>query len=277
MPEPRPATVEVLGVRFHNLTRREAALAIARMVQEGQQGYVVKPYVEFLPPAARDPQIRRLLNGAHLCLADGVAVLWAARYLSLPGGLLSQLWQFPLSLAAIALCPAFIRRPLRENMAGVDLAREMLAQLDHLGARIFLLGGREEEVRGTRAWIEGRFHRLRVVGDHHGYFDPAGPENEEVVRMINESGAQVLLVAMGFPRQERWMAENLPRLRVNVAVGEGGTFTFLSGAAARAPRWMRARGLEWLYRLLREPRRLRRQRAILDFLWLVFRERMRQG
>ncbi len=278
-PERRPPSdlVEVLGVRFHNLSRAEAARAIAEMAGAGKKGYVVKPYSEFMPRAARDARLRVILNGADLCLADGIGILWAAHYLALPGGPLRALAQLPISLAAIALYPQALHRRLRENMAGVDLTWQMLAQLDEAKAKIFLLGGTGEEVRRTRQRIEARFANLRVVGDRHGYFDTTGQENQAVVEAINAAEPQVLLVAMGLPRQEEWIAANLPQLRVNVAVAEGGSFSFLSGATVRAPHWLRRLGLEWLFRLLRQPWRLRRQLAIPEFLWLVVRERLRRG
>jgi N-acetylglucosaminyldiphosphoundecaprenol N-acetyl-beta-D-mannosaminyltransferase len=219
--------------------------------------------------------MRQILNNADLCLADGIGILWAAHYLSLPGGPLRAMAQLPLSLAAVALNQVVIRTPLRDNMAGVDLSWEMLARLDEAGSRVFLLGGTEEEVQGTRERIEARFHRLQVVGARRGYFDVSGKENEAILRAIDEARPEVLLVAMGFPRQEEWIAENMPRLNVNATVAEGGSFSFISGATPRAPRWLRRMGLEWLYRLLRQPRRLRRQLAIPSFIWLVVRERLR--
>ena len=270
-----PQSVEVLGVRFHNLTRSEAASAIAELARTGDNPYVVKPYSEFMPSAAGDARVRDILNGADLCLADGVGVLWAAHYLSLAGGQLGALAQLPLSLAAVAFNPRAVRRPLRENMAGVDLTWEMLARLDEAGSKVFLLGGTEEEVRGTRERIQARFPGLPVVGVHHGYFDVSGEENGAVVWTINEAEPEVLLVAMGFPRQEEWIATNLSRLQVNVAVAEGGSFSFISGTVPRAPRWLRRTGLEWLYRLVRQPWRTRRQLAIPRFVWLVVRERLR--
>ena len=278
-PERRPPAevVEVLGIRFHNLSRSEAARAIAELARAGGKAYVVKPYSEFMPRAARDARIRDILNGADLCLADGVGILWAAHYLSLTGGRLRALLQLPLSLAAVGLNQGAIRRPLRENMAGVDLTWEMLGRLDETGAGVFLLGGTEEELRRARERIEARFTGLRVVGAHHGYFDAAGEENEALLRAIDEARPDALLVAMGFPRQEEWIAANLARLRVNVAVAEGGSFSFISGAVPRAPRWLRRTGLEWLYRLLRQPWRLRRQLAIPLFVWLVVGERLRRA
>ena len=263
--------VDVLEVRFHNLVRVEAAEAIADMVRRGEKGYVVKPYSEFMPRAAREPHILQILNGADLCLADGIGILWAAHYLSLPGGPLRAMAQLPLSLAAMTLNPRAVRRPLKENMAGVDLTWEVLARLDEAGSRAFLLGGTEEEVQDTRRRIEARFPNLTIVGARNGYFE----ESNRIVELVNAAQPHMLLVALGFPRQEEWIAENMPRLKVNVAVAEGGSFSFISGATPRAPRWLRRMGLEWLYRLARQPWRLRRQLAILDFLRLVVRERLR--
>ena len=272
-----PQTVKVLGIGFHNLSRAEAARAIEELARAGVKAYVVKPYSEYMPPAARDANLREVLNRADLCLADGTGILWAAHYLSLSGGPLRALAQLALSLAALVLNPKAVRHPLKENMAGVDLTEEILARLDKARSRIFLLGGSEKEIQGTRRWIEARFPGLNVVGARNGYFDVQGEQNEEVLRTIDEARPDVLLVAMGFPRQERWIARNLPRLAVNVAVAEGGSFAFISGAAPRAPAWMRRSGLEWLYRLLREPSRWRRQLAIPVFVWLVVRERLRRA
>jgi N-acetylglucosaminyldiphosphoundecaprenol N-acetyl-beta-D-mannosaminyltransferase len=268
-------TVEVLGVRFHNLTRTEAARAIAALAQSGQRAYVVKPYSEFMPRAIRDAAIRDLLNAAELCLADGIGILWAAHFLSLPGGTLRALWQLPVSLASLVFDPGAIHRPLKENMAGVDLTWDMLAALDEISASIFLLGGTDAELRGTDERINARFPRLRIVGAHSGHFDVRGAQNETVVAEINAAVPQALLVAMGFPLQERWIVANLPRLNVNVAIAEGGSFSFISGAARRAPAWMRRASLEWLFRLLRQPSRLRRQLALPLFVWLVFKARLR--
>ncbi len=269
------SAIEVLGVRFHNLSRREAARAIARLAKQGQRAYVVKPYSEFMPRALREPPIRDILNTADLCLADGIGILWAAHYLCLPGGPLRALVQLPFSLASIAVNPGAVRRPLRENMAGVDLTWEMLARLDEDGASVFLLGGTVEEADGARRRIEAAFPHLRVLGARDGYFDPSGAPNDELIAAVNAASPDVLLVAMGFPRQEKWIAANLPRLEVHVAVAEGGSFSYIAGTILRAPRWLRRLGLEWLFRLLRQPQRLRRQLAIPQFVWLVVRERLR--
>jgi N-acetylglucosaminyldiphosphoundecaprenol N-acetyl-beta-D-mannosaminyltransferase len=269
-------TVEVLGVRFHNLTRGEAAEAITVLAGSPRQSYVVKPYSEFMPRSVRDDRIRGILNDATLCLPDGIGILWAAHYLSLPGSGVRALWQLPLSLAALAFNPTAVRRPLKENMAGVDLTWRLLSGLAAARTTVFLLGGTEAEINGARERIEARLPGLRIVGARSGHFRTRGAENEAVIAQINDASPQALLVAMGFPLQERWIAANLGRLGVNVAVAEGGSFSFISGATRRAPAWMRRAGLEWLFRLLREPWRLRRQLALPVFVWLVLRERLRR-
>lgn len=268
-----PREVEVLGVRFHALTRRQAAEAVARLARADGQSYVVKPYSEFMPPARRDEAVRRTLGGAALCLADGAGILWAAHYLSLKGGPLRAVAQLPLSLASLAVRPGALQRPLPEAMHGVDFTWEMLAAIDRAGLSVYLLGGTAEESRGAAERIGKRLPGLRIAGAHPGYLK--GRDN--AIAEISAARPDVLLVAMGFPRQERWIAENLSRLPVKVAVAEGGSLSFISGAIRRAPRWMRRSGLEWFYRLLRQPSRLRRQLALPVFVWLVFRERLRRA
>jgi N-acetylglucosaminyldiphosphoundecaprenol N-acetyl-beta-D-mannosaminyltransferase len=166
---------------------------------------------------------------------------------------------------------------MKENMAGVDLTWQMLSEFAQANATVFLLGGRVDELCGARKRIEERLPSLRIVGARQGHFDVAGPENEAVITEINAASPNALLVAMGFPLQERWISENLPRLKVNVAIAEGGSLSFISGATRRAPRWMRRSGLEWLFRLLRQPSRLRRQLTIPVFVWLVVQERLQRG
>lgn len=240
-------TVELLGLRFDRLTRAQAAEAVVALAQSGGKHYVVKPYSEFVPRARRDPRVREILNGASLCLADGVGIVWASRFLG---------------------------RPLPQAMRGIDFTWQMLAAIARAGLSVFLLGGTADEVRLTEERIHERLPRLRITGAHQGHL--ARGESENVVSVVNAASPDVLLVAMGFPRQELWIAEHLPSLSVHVAVAEGGSFSFISGAVSRAPRWMRRAGLEWAYRLLRQPWRAKRQLALPVFGWLVLRERLRR-
>ena len=270
----RPEIVEILGVRFHNKTRREAAEEIAKMAAGGGKHYVVKPYSEFMTRAVSDRAVREILNGADLCLPDGMGILWAAHYLSLSGGTMRALVQLPISLFAMVLNPGTLTRPIQEAMAGVDLTWAMLEALDIAGRSVYLLGGSKEEVTAARSRIAERLPSLRVLGVRDGYFSADSVANEGVTQEVNAAKPDVLLVAMGFPRQERWIASNLGRLDVHVAVAEGGSFSFIAGTVSRAPPWMRRGGLEWLYRLGRQPWRIKRQLALPRFVWLAVRERL---
>jgi N-acetylglucosaminyldiphosphoundecaprenol N-acetyl-beta-D-mannosaminyltransferase len=151
----------------------------------------------------------------------------------------------------------------------------MLEALSHAGRSVYLLGGTAEEVARTEEAIRERLPALTIAGFRDGYFTRG--HNPSVVAAINASRADILLVAMGFPRQELWIADNRPALDVRVAVAEGGSFSFISGVTPRAPRWMRRAGLEWLFRLARQPWRLRRQLALPVFVWLVLRGRLRRS
>jgi N-acetylglucosaminyldiphosphoundecaprenol N-acetyl-beta-D-mannosaminyltransferase len=268
--------VPVLGVAFDTMTRNDAALAVANLSRTGSRAYVVKPYSEFLPAANRDPRVNEILNGAALCLADGVGIIWAAHYLSLPGGTVRALIQLPLSLGAMVVRPSAIRDPLPEAMAGVDLTWRMLEALAAAGSSVFLLGGTEDELGSTVSVLRERLPDLRIVGAKAGHFRMKGPANDDVIAAINAASPDALLVAMGFPRQEKWISTNIARLDVKVAVAEGGSFSFIGGKVSRAPAWMRRAGLEWLYRLGRQPWRLRRQLQLPVFVWLVVRERLRR-
>ena len=265
-------TIDVLGVRFQTLTRRDAAAEIARLAGEDAKTYIVKPYSEFMPRAHGDERLRDVLNGAAMRLADGSGILWAASYLSLPGHRLRALLQLPLSLASLVFRPSALQRPLPQAMAGVDFTWEMLRALAGSGRSVYLLGGTAKESAGAAQAIGQRLPSLTITGTRDGYF--RSPDTEAVIEAINAVSPDVLLVAMGFPRQEEWIARNLPRLNVRVAVAEGGSLSFISGATPRAPSWMRRAGLEWLFRLLRQPSRWRRQLALPVFVWLVLRQRL---
>jgi N-acetylglucosaminyldiphosphoundecaprenol N-acetyl-beta-D-mannosaminyltransferase len=239
-------TVALLGLRFDRLTRKQAAQAVVALATSGGKHYVVKPYSEFIPRAHNDVKVRDVLLGASLCLADGQGVVWASRFLG---------------------------KPLPQAMRGVDFTWEMLSALEKAGLSVFLLGGTDKEVTLSERRIQERLPNLRIAGSHQGHLSKAG--SVAVVKEINHEGPDVLLVAMGFPRQELWIAKYLPSLNVRVAIAEGGSFSFISGEVSRAPAWMRKAGLEWAYRLLRQPWRLRRQLALPVFAWMVLRERFR--
>lgn len=187
--------------------------------------------------AQRDPEYRRSLFNSDLVLADGIGVKVATRH---QGDL------------------------LKDNLNGTDLFPQLCHRLNTTGgARVFLLGGRPGVAEGVADWISTRFPKLKIVGHHHGYFD----SSQDVVERIKVSKAQVVLVALGVPRQETWISQNLLHLN-SVVLGVGGLFDFYSGKQKRAPLWLRKLNLEWAYRLWREPGRMWRRYLIGNLIFL---------
>ena len=195
-----------------------------------------------------DEALRAAVDGCELATADGQPVVWASRIL---------------------------RRPLPERVAGIDLMDALLGVSRKRGYAVFLLGARAEVLERAEQEILRRHPGVRIVGRHHGYF---GAEGEaDVVDEVAAATPDILFVALETPAKELFLARNRERLAVPFVMGVGGSFDVLAGERRRAPRWMRRTGLEWLFRLLQDPRRLARRYVVgnAQFIWLVVRERAR--
>jgi lipopolysaccharide heptosyltransferase II len=238
-------TSTILGVRIDNVSYNEVLSIIEGFVVSGEPHQVVTVNPEFIVAAQSDDDFRRILNASSLALPDGVGLLWAARFLG---------------------------RPLQERVTGTDTVQRIAALAAQKGYSLFLLGAVPGVAVDTAARLCQTCPGLRIVGTHAG--SPALEEEDEIVRLIQRAKPDILLVAYGAPQQDKWIARNLVRLGVPVAMGVGGAFDFISGRAKRAPRWLQRFGLEWLHRLLHEPWRWRRMLALPKFVWLVVWERL---
>jgi N-acetylglucosaminyldiphosphoundecaprenol N-acetyl-beta-D-mannosaminyltransferase len=214
-------------------------------------GYMAEPRLhqiatvnpEFVMAAQSDAEFRRVLAAADLCLPDGVGLLYAARRAG---------------------------RRLPERVPGSELVYRLAERAAARGWPLFLLGAAPGVAEEAATTLSNLYPGLRVAGTYAGSPDPA--ENEALVRRVNGSGAALLFVAYGAPRQDKWIARNRDALTsVRVAIGVGGSLDFVTGRAVRAPRWMQRLGLEWLHRLMREPWRWRRMLALPRFAWRVAR------
>jgi N-acetylglucosaminyldiphosphoundecaprenol N-acetyl-beta-D-mannosaminyltransferase len=288
--------VSILGVEVDALTRAQAVDYIVTRAGERQRpaGCVVKPYVEFLDRATADADIRGLLNAAELSLADGVALLWAAHFLADRGGGAGQqgadrrhgwfrdLLRFKLSVLEIIFRPAALRSPLPEKFAGTNFTWPLLEAAAAAGRSVYLIGSPiGSSIEHTRDVILKRLPSLNIVGALDGH-DPTAAPGAVTADWLAATAADLraadpdlVLVGMGFPLQERVAAALAPKLTHGVLIGEGGTFDYASfgGARRKAPRLFQATGLEWFWRLLLEPSRLRRQLAIPRFMRAVWRSR----
>ena len=232
--------LRILGIPIHDVTLDEAVEQAAAWVKEGRAHQMATVNPEFVMAARRDPAFRAVLEGADLCLPDGVGITLAARYLG---------------------------RPLRERVAGVDLVEALAARAARDGWRVFFLGAAPGVADRAASILAARYPGLTVAGTHAG--SPRREEEDDIVRRVREAGADVLLVAYGAPAQDLWLARNLARTGAKVGVGVGGAFDYIAGVVPRAPRWMRRVGLEWLYRLIHQPWRWRRQRVLPLYALLV--------
>jgi N-acetylglucosaminyldiphosphoundecaprenol N-acetyl-beta-D-mannosaminyltransferase len=225
--EPR---VAILGVAIDNLTMAEVLSIVEEQIAEGGFHQIATANVDFLITAVNDDELCETLGQCDLVLADGMPLVWASR---------------------------FLRTKLKERVAGADLV-PLLAKLsaEH-GYRIFMLGADEESSAGAARWMQTKFPGVCICGRFSPTLRPLEEmDHEDILLRIEEAKPEILLVAFGNPKQEKWLAMHRNRLKVPVCIGVGGSFEFLSGRLRRAPVWMQQYGLEWVYRMMQEPSRL---------------------
>lgn len=240
---------EGLGVPLDAVNLRGALVFVQAMLASNLGGWVATPNAEIVYSAWHDADLRAALADALLSVPDGVGVVWASRVL---GG------------------------PTLARVAGIDLVSEVLEHCGREGLPVFFLGGRPGVAAGAARRAAELWPGLRVVGTGHGYFD-RGDEGE-VLDAVAEARPRVIVVGMGHPRQEQWLAANVRSVPGALGIACGGTIDVLAGVAHRAPRWVRAANLEWLYRLLSAPRaRWRRTLSLPLFAARVLAMRRRQS
>lgn len=238
--------MSILGVRVDAVTAAEALDIIEQIVREGRPQQVVTVNPEFVMAAQANQAFRRVLNAAALALPDGIGLVWAARILG---------------------------QRLPERVAGSDLVPRLAERAARRGWKLFLLGAAPGVAEQAAARLVARCPGLTVAGTYAG--SPAAAEEEDIVARVRAVRPGVLFVAYGAPAQELWIARNLERLGVPLCMGVGGALDFIAGVRRRAPRWVQRLGLEWLYRLLQEPWRWRRQLALPRFAFAILMERLK--
>ncbi|HOU14393.1 MAG TPA: WecB/TagA/CpsF family glycosyltransferase [Anaerolineae bacterium] len=239
-----PDVVTLMGVPVHDVTTDETLAFVHQWIAEGGAHQIATVNPEFLMKARSDATFRATLQRAALCIPDGIGVVWAAR---LRG------------------------KRLRERVAGSDLVPRLSAEAARQHWRVFYLGAAPGVAEKAAAILAARYPGLIVAGCYAG--SPAPEEEEDIVARVRAAQANILFVAYGAPKQDLWLERNLARTGAAVGIGVGGSFDFIAGVSRRAPQWIQRLGLEWFYRLAREPWRWRRQLALPHFAWLVLTER----
>ncbi len=232
--------LEILGCPIDVLTMDTAVEHISSAIANTGTCQVVTANAEILYAAQHDPELFVILQDAGLVTADGMGVILASRILG---------------------------TPLAERVAGYDLLHALAARSERTGWKIYLLGAKQEVVDAAAANLRRMYPAITIAGKHHGYF--AQEETGSVLHDIKQTGADILFVALGAPRAEKWIYANLNKSGASIGIGVGGSFDILAGVSVRAPLWMQRIGLEWLFRLWRQPSRIWRMLALPKFIWMV--------
>jgi N-acetylglucosaminyldiphosphoundecaprenol N-acetyl-beta-D-mannosaminyltransferase len=251
MPEVFMPAVEVLGVRVQDLSKKEICARIGSLIRTGSRAVIANANVNAMNLACRWTWFREFLNQADTLFCDGHGVIVGARMLG---------------------------QKLMNRNTYADLMWSLAATAQENDFSLYFLGAAPGIAEKAAERMLTYYPRLRIAGTFNGFFDKTagGKENEEVIAMINASHPDILLVGFGMPIQEKWILQNIQRLEIKIAMPGGAVFDYMSGRIRRAPRWMTENGLEWLGRLLIEPRRLWRRYLIGNplFILRVIREKL---
>ena len=233
-------SVQILGLPVHNVDMASTLSAIRRFAGTGAPHHIVTADASMLVMAQEDAELRGIIANADLVTPDSIGVLWAA---------------------------GRKKTPLSERVSGVEIAERLCAQSAEQGYRIYFLGAGPGVAAAAAEKMRAKYPGVAIVGVRDGYFSAA--ETSEVVAEIRATGANILLVAMGIPKQEKWIQAHRAALGCSVLIGVGGTLDVLSGQVKRAPRIMQALRLEWLWRVLSNPSKVRKVMLLPRFVWMV--------
>lgn len=236
--------VEILGVKVDKVTFDEALDIAEGFVKEEGVSTIFTPNAEIVMCAQRDAELMEILNNADMCTADGIGVVYGSKIL---------------------------KDPLPQRVAGFDLVCALLERLAKTGDGVFLFGAKPGVAESAKAKMEEKYPGISIVGCRNGYFKPE--DEGEIVQQINESGAKLLLVCLGAPKQEKWITAHKSELKVNLCMGVGGTLDVFAGVAKRAPEIFIKLNLEWAYRILSNPSRIGRFAALPKFMIKVLKSR----
>lgn len=270
------STKTILGVEVDNLGLSDALDEIYHLVKIGpaQSYYIVKPYVEHIDYAARSNYVRKILNQAYLSLPDGVSLNWAAYFEQETQHRRRDLFS---SLAKIFFKPLELHLALPNYSWGTNFTWSLLQMAAERKLKVYLVGSpKHSDINHTKAFLTQQIKDLKIVGTMDGR-DPLTSDfskhyEADLLAQLQKLKPDIVLVGIGFPAQEKLIVRLCSQLHHGVLIAEGGTFDYANfgGQLKKAPLFMQRHGLEWLWRLVREPSRLKRQLAIPRFIWKVY-------
>lgn len=237
--------INIHGVKIHNVTMQEAVETVLSWVSGNSIHSVYTPNAEIIMQAQRNTELKNILNEAGLLIPDGAGVVLGSKIL---------------------------KTPLKEKVSGIDLIKNLFKYSAGKNIGYYILGGKPGVAEMAAVNILSGYGKVNIKGYTHGYFTP--DEENALIENINRLKPDILLVGFGVPIQEFWIHQNMYRLNCKVCIGIGGAIDVLAGTVALAPEIMRKAGLEWLFRLIREPKRYKRMLDLPRFVLLTWKKRI---
>lgn len=237
--------VEILGVKVDAVTMAQAVERVVNLIDEKKSSLVATANAEMLLRATHDDELKNILNAADLVVPDGAGTVWAARHLG---------------------------KSMPERVAGFDLVQELMKIAPAHDFKFFLFGAAPGIADKAKAKAESLYPGIKIVGTRNGYFK--ADDEQEIISLIKSSRADILLAALGVPKQEKWLFKYKDELNIPVSIGVGGTFDVMAGVVKRAPLWMQKACLEWLFRAMLQPSRAGRLIALPKFVWKVHKQKV---
>ena len=235
-----PEKIDIRGVKFDSVSLDTAVDTLVSAAENGNQTAVFTPNSEIVQQCIEHNELYEIINSAELVVPDGVGVIKAGRILGTPFE--------------------------HGKVAGIEVGEQLIARLADTDHTVYLLGGKPGIAEQAAEKLSEKYPGIKFAGCHDGYFNKTGEENDAVIEAINQSGAEILFVCLGAPAQEKWIYENRSRLPgIKVMLGLGGSLDGYSGNVKRAPKIFINLGLEWFYRLLKEPKRIGRMMKLPKF------------
>jgi N-acetylglucosaminyldiphosphoundecaprenol N-acetyl-beta-D-mannosaminyltransferase len=238
--------ISILGVPFIKTTRKQFVQALEKHVENEEKAFVVTANPEIVMKVQEDKQYKSMIDRATYITADGIGVVKAA-------GLLGK--------------------PLPERVTGYETMMDLLALSNEKKLSIYLLGAQEETIEKAVQNIRRDFPNVKIAGYHHGFFDW---NSDDIPSEIQQTEPDFVFVALGVPRQEKWISENMPKFRKGVFMGIGGSFDVIAGTVQRAPEIWQKVNLEWAYRIMKQPERIGRAMSLPKFALRVLQERVKR-
>lgn len=241
-------SIKIFGLKIHNTTLKETTNLIEEYLKGDTLRVIYTPNTEIVMESKDNDKLKELLNKGDLIIPDGIGLIYGSR---------------------------IKKKPLKERVTGFDTSMKMLDIAEENGYSIFLLGGEEGVAKTASDNINKDYPNIKVLGHHHGFFKGSHiglldhEEELAIVNEINNLNPDIIFVGLGFPKQEMWIDANRNRLNGRVIIGNGGVMNILAGNAKRAPEIFQKLGLEWFYRLIKEPSRIKRQMALPKFMFHI--------